>query len=710
MGRALRYLSSLLILLPALAFGQSTAMKTITDSDCATESCSAASAAQYCKQTSNPKGLYQCKTSTGFYIPVTSGGVKVKEVCASGCEFTVICGATCSSSSSDCAAGSAIKTIKDAADFSETNRYEVLVRPGTYNECVTIFEMTDIDLRIEEGARIVPTVTVASDVSGGVVRIGTKDAPATRTERIRVFSSGYVRNDAVSAPEAALVIGPEACGGTADWDDIYIDGGIWIGNHDAIHVCGDKTASNTQTAIPRIVIRGVTAISGADTFVKKSASDLILRDSYLHSWSNYCETTTTDITDAESGTVNATGASTTTFTLDADANATDNAYVGRHIRLTAGTCAAGFDAWITDYTTARLVTVEPALSITPDATCSYAIAAVPNAAESPCNEVDWTTLRADSGNGGYWKATGFHFGINPTQGTAPDRDMTRVFDTNIEVDVNDFGPDDATTCSGQQAMVSGILAYTAVRHQNAIFDNVNIRIKNNVILRSSGAQADNLCAYPFAGVNLPITVFEGEAVYSGNIRVENTTDPLATVYGIATAQTSASTLKVPRAHIEVVNSVGSYTGTTKTLIQASSAVLSIGDVSSNATVTSTGTITQMSSARSREVCAVIADLASTDDSFEFWMANQAATITSVGCRCRGTCTTAATFTLEDRAGNAMTITGTNPTCATSGNATYAAVTAANALVVGEGIAFDVTNTPNPDGSDEYTLCVTYTSD
>jgi hypothetical protein len=112
----------------------------------------------------------------------------------------------------------------------------------------------------------------------------------------------------------------------------------------------------------------------------------------------------------------------------------------------------------------------------------------------------------------------------------------------------------------------------------------------------------------------------------------------------------------------------------------------------------------------RQACAVVIDLTDSDDNFEFFMANQAITITSVGCHCRGTCTTKATFTLEDRAGNAMTITGTNPTCSeTTGNATYAAVTAANGLVTGEGLRFDVTNTPNP-LTDEYTLCVTYTID
>lgn len=104
--------------------------------------------------------------------------------------------------------------------------------------------------------------------------------------------------------------------------------------------------------------------------------------------------------------------------------------------------------------------------------------------------------------------------------------------------------------------------------------------------------------------------------------------------------------------------------------------------------------------------AVLESLASTDDNYEFFMAPYAVTITSVGCRCRGTCSTPATFTLEDRGGNAMTITGTNPTCATTGDATFAAVTSGNTLNAGEGLAFDVTNTPTT--GDTYTVTVTYT--
>lgn len=134
--------------------------------------------------------------------------------------------------------------------------------------------------------------------------------------------------------------------------------------------------------------------------------------------------------------------------------------------------------------------------------------------------------------------------------------------------------------------------------------------------------------------------------------------------------------------------------------------LNVCGLKSGGVVTGAGTMTSC-----RQACAVVADLAAADDNFEFWMPHQAATVISVGCRCKEvdgtTCETLATFTLQDVAGNAMTITGTNPTCATTGLATYATVTSGNTLSAGEGVAFDVTNTPSPSGSDEYMICVSF---
>jgi hypothetical protein len=113
----------------------------------------------------------------------------------------------------------------------------------------------------------------------------------------------------------------------------------------------------------------------------------------------------------------------------------------------------------------------------------------------------------------------------------------------------------------------------------------------------------------------------------------------------------------------------------------------------------------------KEVCAMVPDLAATDDNFEFWMPPYAVTVTDAACHCRGTCAAALpSFQFTDRTGTAMT--GT-PTCSTgSTNSTFTALTgAATALAEGEGLRFNVTNSPlGTDGADEYTICVKYTID
>ena len=101
-------------------------------------------------------------------------------------------------------------------------------------------------------------------------------------------------------------------------------------------------------------------------------------------------------------------------------------------------------------------------------------------------------------------------------------------------------------------------------------------------------------------------------------------------------------------------------------------------------------------------CAIVENLAAADDNIEVFIASIPGTITAVGCHCRGTCTTKAEISLEDRAGNAMT--HTTPTCSeTTGTTTYQTVTAANSLISGEGLAFDVDNAVSPE-TDTYSIC------
>jgi hypothetical protein len=102
---------------------------------------------------------------------------------------------------------------------------------------------------------------------------------------------------------------------------------------------------------------------------------------------------------------------------------------------------------------------------------------------------------------------------------------------------------------------------------------------------------------------------------------------------------------------------------------------------------------------------VIDAAGSMDNVMMNFIAPVAMTVTGVACKVlSGTVVLAPTFTLEDDDGNAMTITGTNPTCAAVGtDATWAAVTAGNSLVEGEGLRYDITN--SPDGNDTFSISV-----
>ncbi len=101
-------------------------------------------------------------------------------------------------------------------------------------------------------------------------------------------------------------------------------------------------------------------------------------------------------------------------------------------------------------------------------------------------------------------------------------------------------------------------------------------------------------------------------------------------------------------------------------------------------------------------CIVIENLTAANDDFSKGFFNDA--VTSVWCT--GTCTTKATFTL----GNAMTITGTSPTCQNIDTTpTAATVPAANQLTARESLRFDVINAVFPE-TDQYELYVSYPLD
>lgn len=105
-------------------------------------------------------------------------------------------------------------------------------------------------------------------------------------------------------------------------------------------------------------------------------------------------------------------------------------------------------------------------------------------------------------------------------------------------------------------------------------------------------------------------------------------------------------------------------------------------------------------------CALIENLATTDDNFSLGSLSYPVTIEQIWCECDGTCTTTTGLTFEDDAANAMTITST-PSCATGSSIPVPVlVTAGGSLAARESWQFDV-GTISPDGSDEYTVCWEY---
>jgi len=91
----------------------------------------------------------------------------------------------------------------------------------------------------------------------------------------------------------------------------------------------------------------------------------------------------------------------------------------------------------------------------------------------------------------------------------------------------------------------------------------------------------------------------------------------------------------------------------------------------------------------------VENIAAADDSVPFGSKSYARVVTHVGCRCIGTCTTKAEFSFSDSAANAFTLSAT-PTCATTGAATYVTVNSGGALIAGEGMLFNVTNSVSPE--------------
>jgi hypothetical protein len=174
-------------------------------------------------------------------------------------------------------------------------------------------------------------------------------------------------------------------------------------------------------------------------------------------------------------------------------------------------------------------------------------------------------------------------------------------------------------------------------------------------------------------------------VLGGNVGI-GTYNPQATL----DAGGTGATLRIPFGSAPTVSASGQ---------------VGIGTVNHQFWYNSQGTKRVLSYQKTR--CVIVDNLGATDDNFPMGSFVDPVTVTSVWCTCSGTCSTMAQMSLEDGAGNAMT--HTTPTCtAASATPTAQSVTAANTLTARETLAFDVDNTPSPDGADTYSYCVSYT--
>jgi hypothetical protein len=109
----------------------------------------------------------------------------------------------------------------------------------------------------------------------------------------------------------------------------------------------------------------------------------------------------------------------------------------------------------------------------------------------------------------------------------------------------------------------------------------------------------------------------------------------------------------------------------------------------------------------RQACHAEDNVSASKTNRDLFMYHEPITVIGVACHCDGSlCSTPAQIALEDRGGNAMTH-GTVTCSASTTSSTYVAVTANNSVNAGEGVNFDVTNTPSPT-NEEYLICITYT--
>ena len=460
---------------------------------------------------------------------------QVVRVCKSGpgC-FTTICGATCSTTTSTCAAGSAYASFTDSG---ATKPYAIDVADGVYEECIRVAGGKSwVTFDMSKGAIVKPTGTVANGVLtiGGTGGSGVADHITVR--------GGTFHNNTTGAPEAACYVGGEVAASDT-WDNVTFEDVTCIGAHDGWQsVTGAATNADD---VPTFISKNNLYISGHDACTVKAGMHILSEHDACISWSNYCSASSGVV----SGAVAATSGSATVTTLAGSSN--NDVYVPRVLTLSngIGTCAAAGAQAITDYVGATKVATTAAFAANPDPNCNYSIAAPPMALMAPCTD-DWSSYAL-------WKNTAFH----TSSGTDPNVNARWVFNGTHFLAYWNNGIADASLSGGGATVIK----FAAFPHAQTVeFNDVLIEghLNYNSILDHTPSEG---ITGKVAGVLIEADTTDAtESVsISGKVKIVNNGDPDVNVAGIRTftaAVNGIGTLAIGPMVFDVSSPVGSYAG------------------------------------------------------------------------------------------------------------------------------------------------------
>ena len=489
-------------------------------------------------------GIPDCKDSLVFCVGKHTGA-----------EYSTICGMTpgsggansCGDITDTCTAASAVG-VATAATASDMK--VIRVGPGLWNECVALDNIKNVRFIIEAGATIRPTVTTATSVDGGAIRIANSTTTADSATNITIENHGLIQNDAWNdvqpgiALEAAVMIGPEtATNVESPWNNVSIigSGGRIVAAHTGIAVRAQRYNSTTPL-VPRYRIEGNDILAGAVGFWHWDGhAQGVVQNNVIHTMTNGCDDRSTTENGIYSGTVQA-GTTGTSIVLDSSAPARDSVLAGRSIMFYGATCNLTRVDESNRYSVAYNGTTK-ALTVSgngtaPDANCSYIVSPVANtgatgslrtSAEPSCTDIGWYALRASAYDGTY-SGQVQAFGVMLQASTIGYSAASRIIVANnvITTDVNDWGQNGSDPCQdvGIATHVgtgTGGIAAPVGKFDSFLLDGNYVQVNINTDIPSETTAGS---CQPASGAMLSGNAdIEGVAAFRGTVLMRNWADP-----------------------------------------------------------------------------------------------------------------------------------------------------------------------------------------